>query len=450
MTDDWAATYWPSTSAMDTTSDAGVNHTVMDNDPAMASLFHKIKHLQDEGIYMNRFYASPVCTPSRKQALSGRYVYSQGNGDWNPLRSRYTTVAEKLKLAGYATAGTGKWHVGHKNSALWPRQRGFDSYKGIPFAGLGDFYTYVSYKEGTSSGDLSSGDRRCSNGDVIHDLMWENEMPSMDVRSDPTINTWPGSPVIRSGYEHFGSPYDSPISVERNDSYRAYDLLKAHEAGDVTALPRLQHVNDKYMQTNNTLKFVQEEALRIIDAHANPETTPLFHYIAPVSMRVPGTDVNTGTLSDQQYVYSIMKTQIENCDHWKWNYYKPGEGIRALYEIVKDGVDDWDENIEQDIVNEYFCDDEAKRVRFNTLVMAYTADRLIGELKDALVHKNMWENTLFVSRDFNLVPTYLHTDLHTDLHRMCVCRSSPEIMGAGRRLVSRSPTGLCEAARTPT
>lgn len=425
MTDDWSATYWPSTSGMDTTSDAGVNHKVMDNDQAMASLFPKIKHLQDEGIYMNRFYASPVCTPSRKQILSGRYVYSQGNGDWRSLRARYTTISEKLKQAGYATAGTGKWHVGHSYAWEWPRQRGFDTYKGIPFAGLGDFFTYVSYKEGTSGGELLTEPKYCAGKstdtvDILHDLMWENDMPS-GIAVNNEDSTWPGSPVILSGYEEFGSPYDSPPSQIRQDSYMAYDLLKDYyENGNETAMVQLQKVNTAYMKTNNTLKFVQEEALRIIDAHANPETTPFFHYIAPVSMRVPGTDINTGTLSDQQHVYSVMKTQIENCDHWKWQYAKAGEGMRALYDLVVEryGVSYWNTNIET-IVDDYFCNDEAKRVRFNTMVMAYTADRLMGELKDALVRKNMWDNTLFVSCDFN---PYRLIHILTDLHCLCVYR----------------------------
>ena len=326
------------------------------------------------------------------------YMYT---GDWTSLRTRYSTLPDKLKQAGYATAGTGKWHIGYTHAEVWPRQRGFDTYKGIPFAGLGDFYTYVSYKEGTSAGELVTGSNYCSDRpaastDILHDLMWENDLPSGTAVDNPA-STWPGSPVIRSGYEYFGSPYASPLSQIRQDSYMAYDLLKAHEAGDATAMTKLQAVNTAYMQTNNTLKFVQEEALRVIDAHANPETTPLFHYITPVSMRVPGTDINTGTLSDQQHVYSVMKTQIENCDHWKWQYAKAGEGMRALYDhvVARHGVSYWNTNIET-IVDEYFCDDEAKRVRFNTLVMAYTADRFMGELKNALVRKNMWDNTLFI------------------------------------------------------
>ena len=31
------------------------------------------------------------------------------NGDWTGIRARYTLISEKLKQAGYATPGTGKW-----------------------------------------------------------------------------------------------------------------------------------------------------------------------------------------------------------------------------------------------------------------------------------------------------------------------------------------------------
>ena len=122
--------------------------------------------------------------------------------------------------------------------------------------------------------------------------------------------------------------------------------------------------------------------------------------------------------------------------------------MRALYDhvVARHGVSYWNTNIEP-LVDEYFCDDEAKRVRFNTLVMAYTADRFMGELKDALVHKTMWDNTLFVSCGFN---PYRLTHILTDLHCLCVYRLSLETMEAGHRLVNKLQTGPLEVARTTT
>ena len=35
------------------------------------------KHMVEEGLYLHRHYAASVCSPSRKQLLTGRAVWSQ-------------------------------------------------------------------------------------------------------------------------------------------------------------------------------------------------------------------------------------------------------------------------------------------------------------------------------------------------------------------------------------
>lgn len=248
-------------------------------------------------------------------------------------------------------------------------------------------------KEGSSSGELTLNDQLCDNGDVIHDLMWDGILPNDGRKVTDSASTWPGSEVIRNGYDHFGSPYTG--STIRTDSYHAYDRLKAFEAGDSTALDQLKAVDAAYAQTNNTVKFVHEEVLRIITEHTS--STPFFYYLTPPSMRVPGTTVNLGSLADQMHVYEKMKTHIEACDHWDYSAMdslEPGSGLKALYDRV--GASYWDAAI-QDLVTEYFCDDDAKRDRFNTLVYAYSVDKLLGMIQDTLVQKGMWDNTLLVS-----------------------------------------------------
>jgi len=92
-----------------------------------------------EGMKLTSFYAAPVCSVSRAQLLTGCYgvrvsvpgVFFPGNA--NGLNPVETTVAERLKTLGYATACIGKWHLGDQPEFL-PTKQGFDRYFGIPYS----------------------------------------------------------------------------------------------------------------------------------------------------------------------------------------------------------------------------------------------------------------------------------------------------------------------------
>jgi arylsulfatase A len=92
-----------------------------------------------EGMKLTSFYAAPVCSVSRAQLLTGCYgaridvpaVY--GPGSANGLNPSEVTIAERLKVLGYATMCIGKWHVGDQPEFL-PTKQGFDGYFGIPYS----------------------------------------------------------------------------------------------------------------------------------------------------------------------------------------------------------------------------------------------------------------------------------------------------------------------------
>ena len=92
-----------------------------------------------EGMKLTSFYAAPVCSVSRAQLLTGCYgarvsvpgVFFPGNA--NGLNPSETTVAERLRDLGYATACIGKWHLGDQPEFL-PTNQGFDRYFGIPYS----------------------------------------------------------------------------------------------------------------------------------------------------------------------------------------------------------------------------------------------------------------------------------------------------------------------------
>jgi len=98
-----------------------------------------------EGRRLTSFYvASGVCTPSRAALMTGCYPQRVGlargsghavlfPGDRHGLHPDEITIAETLRLAGYATGCFGKWHLGDQPQFL-PTAQGFDTYFGIPYS----------------------------------------------------------------------------------------------------------------------------------------------------------------------------------------------------------------------------------------------------------------------------------------------------------------------------
>jgi arylsulfatase B len=108
-----------------------------------------IDKLAEEGIEFTRFYAAPVCSPTRAGLLTGlypdrfnlrNYVYSPNHvGGVTPETKM---IPEFLKEAGYSrTAAFGKWHLGHSNLKYHPNNNGFDYFYGH-YNGAIDYFTH--------------------------------------------------------------------------------------------------------------------------------------------------------------------------------------------------------------------------------------------------------------------------------------------------------------------
>jgi arylsulfatase A-like enzyme len=95
-----------------------------------------------EGIRFDRFFVSPVCSPTRASLLTGRWWLR--SGVWGVTRKREymrdgdLTIAAKLHAAGYRTGIFGKWHNGEQYP-LTPLGRGFDEFLGFT---AGHFNSY--------------------------------------------------------------------------------------------------------------------------------------------------------------------------------------------------------------------------------------------------------------------------------------------------------------------
>jgi arylsulfatase A len=88
-----------------------------------------LDRLAREGVNLTRFYAAPVCSPTRAGLMTGRYALRAGvyntrfGGD--SLRESEITLAEVLEQQGYRTGIFGKWHLGG-HERYRPEHRGFD------------------------------------------------------------------------------------------------------------------------------------------------------------------------------------------------------------------------------------------------------------------------------------------------------------------------------------
>ena len=103
-----------------------------------------LDQLAGDGVDFQRFYAAPVCAPTRAGLMTGRYCFRTGlyntrfGGDTMSVNE--ITIAEMLKKAGYRTGCFGKWHLG-KYAPYQPHHRGFDEFLGH-YHGHIDEYSY--------------------------------------------------------------------------------------------------------------------------------------------------------------------------------------------------------------------------------------------------------------------------------------------------------------------
>lgn len=96
-----------------------------------------IDKLAAEGTRLEQFYTQPLCTPTRAALMTGRYPLRYGlqlgvipSGAKYGLATDEFLLPQALQGAGYRTSMVGKWHLGHGDQAMWPRQRGFDYFYG--------------------------------------------------------------------------------------------------------------------------------------------------------------------------------------------------------------------------------------------------------------------------------------------------------------------------------
>lgn len=107
-----------------------------------------------KGVELDRFYAEPLCSPTRAGLMTGRHPLRLGIGctvitPWRThgMPADERMIPEVLADAGYKRRGCfGKWHLGHSHVRHHPLSRGFTHYYGC-YNGAIDYFTHIREKE---------------------------------------------------------------------------------------------------------------------------------------------------------------------------------------------------------------------------------------------------------------------------------------------------------------
>ncbi|XP_077982047.1 arylsulfatase I-like [Glandiceps talaboti] len=108
-----------------------------------------IDKLAAEGVKLENYYVTPLCSPSRSVLMTGRYQTLTGMQhhvlkaqEPRCLPLNEVTMPQKLKESGYSTHMVGKWHLGFCHWNCTPNHRGFDTFFGFYLAG-GDYFQHT-------------------------------------------------------------------------------------------------------------------------------------------------------------------------------------------------------------------------------------------------------------------------------------------------------------------
>ena len=108
-----------------------------------------VDRLCQEGVELDEFYTSPMCSPTRAGVMTGRYPIRFGCArsvipPWRNfgVPTNEVLLPQALGNAGYGQRGAfGKWHLGHAQRKWLPTERGFTEFVGC-YNGAIDYFTF--------------------------------------------------------------------------------------------------------------------------------------------------------------------------------------------------------------------------------------------------------------------------------------------------------------------
>ena len=110
-----------------------------------------LDRIAGEGVKLERFYTTPICSPTRAAMMTGRDPMRLGVAyatimPWSNVGVHPDEhfMPESFQSAGYQTAMVGKWHLGHSQQTYHPNDRGFEHFYGHLHTEVGYFPPFAN------------------------------------------------------------------------------------------------------------------------------------------------------------------------------------------------------------------------------------------------------------------------------------------------------------------
>ena len=118
----------------------------------------RVDALAADGMRFRHCYSMPVCHPTRLTLLTGQYPFRTGPTPWGafPRNLEESTVAQRLRELGYATAVAGKWQLTLlRDEPDHPRRLGFDRWSLFGWHEGPRYYRPMIYEDGELRSDVN-------------------------------------------------------------------------------------------------------------------------------------------------------------------------------------------------------------------------------------------------------------------------------------------------------
>ena len=190
-----------------------------------------IDGLAADGVRFTTFYSNaPECTPTRTALLTGRYQHRVGGLECalgignvgrydDAIRLRRTndlglpveetSIARMLKDAGYATAISGKWHLGYERK-FFPLRHGFDSWFG-PVGGAVDYFHHSEY---TGQPALYENDKTVKREGYLTDLITDEAVGFIQHRQKKPFLLYVAYTAPHTPYQGPGDKKPEPVAQD--------------------------------------------------------------------------------------------------------------------------------------------------------------------------------------------------------------------------------------------